>query len=851
MKSEYESQLNKERSVGSFLPYSSHVSANTIVTKDGDFLRIFKLSGISFETADADQILDRKDKLNTLLRSIGTNNVALWSHSLRRQTSDRLLSRFDNSFCHNFDKKYFDSFSGYRMMANELYLTVVYRPAPSRMDKAIKKTARRSQVEIMKDQRLAMRKLDDISFQIESGMRHYGIEELTTYTDENNALCSHALTFLNFLMSGEWQKVRVPTAPLNDYLGTAWVFVGTETIEIRTPTRTRYAQCLDFKDYTAHTEPGILNGLMYEDYEYVATQSYSFMAKRQGLDFLKKQMKQLGNTEDGSSTQIEEMKVAIDQLTQGEFTMGEYHYSLMIFGESVERVRLNTSSAMTIIQDRGFLAALVSTATDAAFYAQLPCNWSYRPRIAAITSKNFAGLSGFHNFTAGKRNGNPWGDAVTMFKTPSGQPLYFNFHYGKGDEDNLGKMILGNTRVIGQAGTGKTAMMNVLLAQAQKFKINAPIGFTTVFFDKDEGAKLSIKAIGGKYMSVKNGEPTGFQPMQLEPTEANIEFLEKLISILVAKDSKNVSATDEHRISHAVRTVMRMPREYRRISTVLQNITEGTDKEDRDNSIAKRLSKWCYDDGRGKQGSLAWVFDCPNDEIDFTTHDNYGFDGTKFLDNDAIRTPISMYLLHRMDSIIDGRRFIYFMDEAWKWVDDEAFSKFAGDMQVTIRKRNGIGVFATQMPSSMLESKIAKALVQQVATEIYLPNPKADFKEYTEGFKCSIAEFEIIRSLAEDSRMFVIKQGHTSMVGRLDLKGFDDELAILSGSTDDNLLVDAIILEVGDHPENWLPVFHDRRKARLASSKLKVGVKYETYYSKPRVANSPVFIDGTGTDSRH
>ncbi|WP_281661164.1 VirB4 family type IV secretion/conjugal transfer ATPase [Microvirgula aerodenitrificans] len=821
-KPKYQTQTNRERSIASFVPYSSHVSPNTLVTKDGDYLRIWKISGISFETADAEDMLLRKDQLNTLWRSIGSENTALWQHGVRRQTSDRLHSNFINNFCREFDKKYYDSFAGYRMMAGELYLTVIYRPNPSRMGKAMSKTARRSYDDIMKDQRAAIRKLDDLAFQVESSMQRYGLEELTTYHDENDVLCSHALTFLNFLITGEWQKVRVPKAPLNEYLGTAWVFVGAETIEIRSPTKTRYAQCIDFKDYAAHTEPGLLNGLMYEDYEYIVTQSYSFMSKRQGKEFLEKQMTQLKNAEDGSVTQIQEMELAIDQLIQGEFTMGEYHYSLMIFGESVENVRRNTTSAMTILQDRGFLAALIATATDAAFYAQLPCNWNFRPRIAGLTSKNFAGLASFHNFTAGKRDGNPWGEAVTMFKTPSGQPLYFNFHYSKGDEDSFDKKLLGNTRIIGQSGSGKTVLMNALLVWMQKYMTAAPMGFTSVFFDKDEGAKLCIKGIGGKYLSVKNGKPTGFQPMQMDPTESNILFLERLIKVLVSGENNRVTTTDEHRISHAVRTVMRMPRALRRMSTVLQNMTEGMDKEDRENSVAKRLSRWCYDDGQGKQGPLAWVLDCPNDEIDFTTHSNYGFDGTDFLDNADVRTPISMYLLHRMDFVIDGRRFAYWMDEAWKWVDDEAFSEFAGNKQLTIRKENGLGVFATQMPSSLLKSKIASSLVQQVATEIYLPNPKADFKEYTEGFKCTVAEFEIIRSLGEESRMFLIKQGHTSMIGRLDLGGFDDELAILSGSSDNNELLDEITAEVGDDPDDWMPIFHERRKARVASSKFAV-----------------------------
>lgn len=831
----YFHQLNGERNISPFIPYSSHVSDDTIITTQGDFLRIWKIGGIAFETADPDEILRRKDQLNTLLRGISNDQVALWTHNVRRRTSDRLKGTYDNDFCRELDRKYFDSFAGYKMMANELYLTVIYRPNPSRVGKAMSKSARRSTDEILADQKRAIRKLDDIAYQVEASLRRYGqddrgIEPLSVYEDESGAICSQALEFLNFLVSGEWQKVRVPSGPLNNYLGTAWVFVGAETIEIRSPTKTRFAQAIDFKDYAAHTEPGILNGLMYEDYEYIITQSFSFMSKRAGKEFLERQQKQLSNSEDGSATQIAEMTSAIDELTQGHFVMGEYHYSLLIFGEDVEQVRRNTTSAMTIIQDQGFLAAIVATATDAAFYAQLPCNWSYRPRVAGLTSKNFSGLCSFHNFRAGKRDGNPWGQAVTLFKTPSGQPLYFNFHYSKGDEDAFDKKILGNTRVIGQSGSGKTVLLNFLLCQTQKYKPFSPVGFTTVYFDKDRGAELLIRAIGGKYLAIKNGQPTGFNPFQMDENETNILFLEKLVKTLVTADGGRVTTVDDNRISHAVRAVMRMPKAMRRLSVVLQNITEGTDKEDRENSVAKRLARWCFDDGNGKRGVFWWVMDNPVDLIDFTTHENYGFDGTDFLDNSDVRTPISMYLLHRMDTVIDGRRFVYNMDEAWKWVDDDAFSEFAGNKQLTIRKQNGLGVFATQMPSSLLQSKIAASLVQQVATEIYLPNPKADFTEYTEGFKCTVAEYEIIKTLPEESRMFLIKQGHQSMLGQLDLSNvrdengnvkisFDDELAILSGSTDNLELLEELLDEVGDDPTAWVPLFHERRKARAMKAK--------------------------------
>ena len=53
------------------------------------------------------------------------------------------------------------------------------------------------------------------------------------------------------------------------------------------------------------------------------------------------------------------------------------------------------------------------------------------------------------------------------------------------------------------------------------------------------------------------------------------------------------------------------------------------------------------------------------------------------------------------------------------------------------------------------------------------------------------------------------------MVAELDLGGFDDALAVLSGRTETVELLDRVRSEVGDDPAQWLPIFHaERRKAR-------------------------------------
>ena len=409
----------------------------------------------------------------------------------------------------------------------------------------------------------------------------------------------------------------------------------------------------------------------------------------------------------------------------------------------------------------------------------------------------------------GHIRGNQWGDAVTVFRTTSGAPYYFNFHRGEsGDFRRTAKLDpnhkdLANTMVIGKSGTGKTVLEMMLLAQLQKFhQPESGKVLSCVLFDKDLGASVGVRAMGGRYYPLKNGMPSGLNPFQQEPTPNNITFLENLIKQLVKHEGLPITPRDEREISEAVRGVMSASKPLRRISSMLEFLDPTED-----NGLHMRLSKWCND------GPFAWLFDNDEDTLRLDECTMVGFDVTEFLDNEHTRTPTIMYLFHRIESLIDGRRIPIFMDEFWKLLDDPAFEDLAGNKLVTIRKQDGFLVMFTQSPRQVLKSKIAYAIVGQTATKIFLPNPEADRDDYVNGFKLTQREFEIVKSLGEKSRKFLIKQGQNSVVAELNLRGFEDELAVLSGNTATSLLAERLVQELGDDPNVWLPEFQRLRKS--------------------------------------
>ena len=184
------------------------------------------------------------------------------------------------------------------------------------------------------------------------------------------------------------------------------------------------------------------------------------------------------------------------------------------------------------------------------------------------------------------------------------------------------------------------------------------------------------------------------------------------------------------------------------------------------------------------------------------------------------------YLLHITQSLINGQPFIYFMEEFWKPLMDDIFSDFALNQQKTIRKQFGLGVFVTQSPSDVLTHPIGKTMVEQSVTKIFLPNLAADHDDYVHGFKVTEAEFTIIKNLGESSRKFLIKQGHRSAIVKFDLGGMKEILNVVSGTTDNVELLDAIRVDVGDDPKDWLPILHQRIRNRVVRTASNVRSKH-------------------------
>ncbi|EIN4600790.1 VirB3 family type IV secretion system protein [Salmonella enterica] len=800
-------KLNQRMPLEKRIPYSTHVDDYIIKNRDSSLVATWLVDGEPFESQTHDALEMLTTHLNQSIVGFSGEPVTFYTHRIRYKYTDEFTSRSGNYYADEIAERYYKGIKKKPFFKTVIYVSLCFLPY-TKEEKAERKTKGAAFRE--KTQKDAILRMNELRGTVESMLQHYRPERLGMYED-NGVVCSSQLSFYNYLITGQWQKVRVPRMPYYSLLGNLDIFLSTDTAQF---SNQRFFRSLEIKGYSKYTGTGLLDVLQYLPVEYVLTQSFTSMSKNEALAAIKDKGKRLKGSGDDAKEELGDLNVARSMVTSGDISMGYYHYSLIVYADSPEQLIKDANTVQAALTDLGMIVTLSTLSLAAAFLAQLPGVYNLRPRLTMLNSQNFVDLNALHSIQSGKREKLPWGEAITIARTNSHKPYYLNVHNSRLGTDDFNKKTLGNFKIIGAPGSGKTIQLTFMQNMIQKY--NNPVSFsaqaktkrtTTVYFDKDRGAEMNIRALGGEYYRVLAGVETGWNPFRLEANKRNRRFVKQLMKILVTGRGEKLTARQELALFRATDDVMDLPLELRTfgISRLLENLPEDTTVEAQENGLRLRLSQW------KKGGDFGWIFDNEEDTFDISNVDNFGIDGTEFLDDPDTCGPITFYLLYRVTSLLDGRRLVIFFDEFWKWLGTEAFADFVYNMLKVIRKLNGVVGMATQSLDEALKNKVAKAIIELTATDFYLANPNADYKDYVEGAKVSPEHFEIIRNIDPESRQLLVvknpvRKGDVKKFASLislDLSGLGDYTKVMSGS-EDNLEIFDSIYKPGMKPQEWL-----------------------------------------------
>src|SRR3569623_1827055 len=537
-----------------------------------------------------------------MLQASGSARFAVYHHVIRREADVELADKFPDDFSTRLDAAWRARLSARKLYVNDIFLTLVRRPMQGRVGFAERVRGWCGSAGEKHDALVTheLHQINTARDALIAQLGSYAPRMLSVY-ETKAGVCYAPLEFLSALYNDEMRPVLLPLQDAGAYLPYRRGSFGEETAELGPAGHSdrSFVGMVSIKDYPAQTAPGMLDELLRLPFELTVSQSFGFVDRQAALGKMNLALRRMRSAEDEAVSLRAELSSAKEEVAAGRAGFGEHHMTIAVHGATIAEVDAGVAEVQATLADLGIIAVREDIAIEPAFWAQFPGNFKYIVRRGLISTGNFAGFASSHNFALGKPEANHWGQAVSLLETTAAGPYYFNFHQGD----------LGNFTVIGPSGSGKTVALNFLLAQARKFHPRI------IFFDKDRGAELFIRAIGGCYDVLRPGNPSGLNPLQLPDTPVNRQFLVDWLGVLAGEtDEEDLAA-----LRDAVDANFEQPLAHRRLRHLVELLRGGNRPHRGD--LWSRLKPWW---GAGER---AWLFDNETDQTDITV-DTVGFDMT-------------------------------------------------------------------------------------------------------------------------------------------------------------------------------------------------------------------------------
>jgi len=477
---------------GDFVPYACHYDPNTIITKNGEILQTIKITGfvheqVADETSEDDSDLRARIR-EAVLTCVDSSKYSVWVHTVRRKTSIKTAGEYKRDFSGYLNQFWNNKNDWENKFSNEVYLTIIRDDKqgadlfnPDNFIRGIIPKFDIAYREKMLEQ--TRKELNAITKKMLPILERYGAYRLGV-VKRGDTYYSEPCEFLGKLITMLDLEFPVADIDLSHYLTDYDVTFGYNAMEVRMRSdgKRRFGAILTVKEYR-ELETSQLDRLLQVPIEFIISQSFEFIPARIALKSYEKQ-KELFSI---SKSQDLAEKIGLNAIlasNKGKQTdFGRHQLNMFILADSVRILEHSVTKMVSALASLGLAPMREDIKGEECYWAMLPANFEFVRRQRPLNTARIAGFANLSNYPAGKKDGNLWGDSVTTVYTAARTPYFFNFHY----KDN------GHTAIIGTENSGKTVLLNFLLAEARKFDNKL------FFFDINRESEIFIRSLNGVY----------------------------------------------------------------------------------------------------------------------------------------------------------------------------------------------------------------------------------------------------------------------------------------------------------------------------------------------------------------
>ena len=365
-----------------------------------------------------------------------------------------------------------------------------------------------------------------------------------------------------------------------------------------------------------------------------------------------------------------------------------------------------------------------------AWLAVLPGNTAYNLRAMYLLDRNYADLSFLFAHDRGRpTNPHLQREALAVVETTHETPYHLNLHVDD----------VAHTLVLGATGSGKSFLLNFLIAHLQRY---AP---RTLVFDLGGSYDRLTQYLGGSTLRVAlDGRGVHINPFSVPLTTAHRHFLFRFLKVLIQSSGLYaMTLADDRDLYEQIDTIYALDPDQRRLFTLATILRR---------PLAQSLSRWV------QGGPYAALFDHVDDTLTLAQFQTVDFAGLHQVP--ALLEPLIFYLLHRADAALAHPELaqslkVFVLDEAWRFVRDPLIRQYVTEALKTWRKQNACVLVATQSSDDLAQSELLRVAIESCPTKCFLANPHIDRAVYRELFHLNETEVERIATLVPRQQLLL------------------------------------------------------------------------------------------------
>ncbi len=752
-----------------FIPYVCNYDHNTILTKNGDLLQIIKIDNFGHDPYSTEIISIREALRDAITTHIKDTKFGLYFHTIRRKKDISLKATYNEYFANLVNDAFVKESQLDNQLVNELYITIVIEGISSSITNFNTFWHSFSYMTIHQLHKNHLynshQKLLEAATKILVDLNEYGAK-LLGISEIDGILYSDFANFFGKILNLKDQNYQLQPNEIANDLSNHKIAFGDRDIEIRDDVSKNFAAILSLKEYHEFEIP-ILDKLLQLPIEFIITQSFDFNVSKKDLEFIEYQNYILQLSEDEDLRQISGIASLIENNHGAKTDFGNLQTTIMIINYNLERLQKDVEQILENSENLGSILIREDIFLEHCFWSQLPANFQFLRRQKVMNIGNIAGFCNLTRYPAGKVSDADGNQAITILKTVLDTAYFFDF-FGQDSKKDLG-----HSAIIGPKKSGKTTLINFLLTQAKKS--NQQI----FYFDHNRSSECFIRALWGNYLKFvskkteenqddQNNQPTNIlklNPLLLAKNTKNQQFLANWFGYLVAYAREPIADEELNLIPSIIEQI------YADNVTDFSAACKYFDQEATEN-IYNRLKIW------QAEGKLSHIFN-HQQESDLSSFLTNGFDLSEIFNYPAIMMPVFTYLLHKIEINLGQTKTLIILDNSWQLIDNKIFAPLLSNFLQRMQQKNSAVIFILEEIEQIIFENVANEFKKNLATEIYLPNPKPN-QYYQTVFGLNDEEINIIESMQSSEHHFLFKNDRDAVISYFNLNSAPEIIKILA-----------------------------------------------------------------------